>query len=307
MKLTPQDIHHKEFKRGIRGYSEEEVDVFLDNVYEEFEKLYKKTHSQDDDLHKLKEKLKTYQDMELTLQNTLLTAQKSAEEVQLNAQKEADNVLNNAKKEAKRLLTGADKQKQVVSETLTKLKSLESSFKTKIRSSLEELLRKMDKIDTEEDTILEEIEKEFASIPETEMPQVEKTPPVQVQASKVDTTKNEKASEKTDDNPETTEEEVAAEDKADATKSDIASEEEIDKFLEQEHPELENVDGNGENKGGLLGRVFKKKEQKAQEQDEPIEVIEEVVEDAANEKLAKKEKKKKKKKAKKKNTEEIKV
>ncbi len=302
MKLTPQDIHHKEFKRGIRGYSEEEVDVFLDNVYEEYEKLYKKTHSQDDDIHKLKEKLKTYQNMELTLQNTLLTAQKSAEEVQLNAQKEADNVLNNAKKEAKRLLTGADKQKQAVSETLTKLKSLEASFKTKIRSDLEELLGKMDKIDVEEDTILKEIEKEFASIPEIEMPQVEKTPPVQVQAPKVDTAKNEKASEKTDDNPESTEEDDAAA-KADATKSDIASEEEIDKFLEQEHPELENVEDNGEKKGGLLGRVFKKKEQNAQEQEEPIEVIEE----AANEKITKKEKKNKKKKAKKKNTEEIKV
>ena len=32
MKLTPLDIHHKEFRHSIRGYSEDEVDQFLDEV-----------------------------------------------------------------------------------------------------------------------------------------------------------------------------------------------------------------------------------------------------------------------------------
>ena len=41
MKLTPLDIHHKEFRHSLRGYNEEEVDQFLDQVADEFERLFK--------------------------------------------------------------------------------------------------------------------------------------------------------------------------------------------------------------------------------------------------------------------------
>ena len=41
MKLTPLDIRHKEFKRGMRGYADVEVDEFLDEVADEFERLFK--------------------------------------------------------------------------------------------------------------------------------------------------------------------------------------------------------------------------------------------------------------------------
>ena len=38
--ITPMDIENKEFKKGFRGYNEEEVDEFLDIVKEDFENLY---------------------------------------------------------------------------------------------------------------------------------------------------------------------------------------------------------------------------------------------------------------------------
>src|SRR5450756_2961812 len=41
MKLTPLDIRHKEFKRGMRGYADVEVDEFLDEVADEFERVFK--------------------------------------------------------------------------------------------------------------------------------------------------------------------------------------------------------------------------------------------------------------------------
>ena len=41
MPITPMDIHNKEFSRSFRGYNEDEVDQFLDEIVEEFERLYK--------------------------------------------------------------------------------------------------------------------------------------------------------------------------------------------------------------------------------------------------------------------------
>ena len=43
MKLTPLDIRHKEFKRGMRGYADVEVDEFLDEIADEFERLFKES------------------------------------------------------------------------------------------------------------------------------------------------------------------------------------------------------------------------------------------------------------------------
>ena len=40
MKVTPLDIRRKEFKRAVRGYADEEVDLFLDEVADEFERLH---------------------------------------------------------------------------------------------------------------------------------------------------------------------------------------------------------------------------------------------------------------------------
>ena len=39
--LTPMDIHNKEFKRGFRGYSEEDVDAFMNNIAGDYEKVYR--------------------------------------------------------------------------------------------------------------------------------------------------------------------------------------------------------------------------------------------------------------------------
>ena len=39
--LTPVDIHNQEFKRSFRGYDMEEIDDFLDQVVNDYEKLYR--------------------------------------------------------------------------------------------------------------------------------------------------------------------------------------------------------------------------------------------------------------------------
>ncbi len=37
MPLTPLDIHNKEFGRGFRGYDEDQVNEFLDQIIKDYE------------------------------------------------------------------------------------------------------------------------------------------------------------------------------------------------------------------------------------------------------------------------------
>ena len=91
MKLTPLDIRHKEFKRGMRGYADVEVDEFLDQIADEYERLFKENIDLQDRVESLEDKVAGYKRIEDTLQKTLVNAQASAEEQKQNANKQRNS------------------------------------------------------------------------------------------------------------------------------------------------------------------------------------------------------------------------
>lgn len=161
MKLTPLDIHHKEFRRTLRGYNEEQVDAFLDEVADEFERLFKENVDYKEELEQTKEKLEQYENIEQTLQNTLVTAQKSAEEVQTNARKEAELSIKDAELKAKELLQDAETEKRALKNALNKLRQTEEDFRIKLKSILESYMGMLSDIKEERDKIDKEVMEEL--------------------------------------------------------------------------------------------------------------------------------------------------
>lgn len=107
MPLTPLDIQNKEFKRGFRGYSEEEVDEFLDELTRDYEAVLGESKGLRQELAKTQEELERYRSIKDTLNNTLVTAQQSAEEVRASARKEADLIIKEAQMRAAGLIEEA--------------------------------------------------------------------------------------------------------------------------------------------------------------------------------------------------------
>ncbi|HKM39228.1 MAG TPA: DivIVA domain-containing protein [bacterium] len=101
--LTPLDIQKKEFRRRLRGYCEEEVDEFLDQILADYEMLYRQNASLKDQVSRLQEETGRYHNLEETLQNTLVLAQKAADETRANAQKEADLIQAEAEANVRQL------------------------------------------------------------------------------------------------------------------------------------------------------------------------------------------------------------
>lgn len=104
MALTPMEIHNKDFPRKFRGYDPDEVDQFLDMIVEDFEKLYKENIDIKEKYRIIKDKVDSYRSIEDTLKETLVTAQKTAEDVVSNSQKKAELILREAEAEAFRLM-----------------------------------------------------------------------------------------------------------------------------------------------------------------------------------------------------------
>lgn len=154
MKLTPLDIHHKEFGHSFKGYNEEQVDGFLDEVADEFERLFKENIDMSEKLEAANERVRNYQAIETSINATLLQAQRSAEDVVAKARTEADGVLRDAELKAKEIIHNALQRKQAVANELIRIKQAEEEFRSRYKALLEDKLRSVNEITLPDDVSL---------------------------------------------------------------------------------------------------------------------------------------------------------
>jgi cell division initiation protein len=151
MKLTPLDIHHKEFRHAVRGYNVEEVDSFLDEVADEFERLFKENIDLSEKNEAAQQQVRQYQEQEQTIRNTMISAQTSAEEIVKKAQDEATTVLRDAEMKAKEIIHNALTQKQQVQNELIRIKQAEEEFRAKFKGLLDQHAQALSEVKLPED------------------------------------------------------------------------------------------------------------------------------------------------------------
>ena len=168
MKLTPLDIHHKEFRHSIRGYSEEEVDQFLDEVADEFERLFKENIDLNEKAEALQEKVNEFEMQRQTINNTLVTAQRSADDIVVRANTEAEGIIDHANVRAKEIVNDALAQKQQVRGELLRIKQAEEEFRARYKALLESNLKAISEVELTDDVsaLLGEVEEVAEAKPE---------------------------------------------------------------------------------------------------------------------------------------------
>ncbi len=137
MKLTPLDIRHKEFARSMRGYKDIEVDEFLDDIADEFERVFNENIDYQERLEHLEEKNEQYKNIEETLKKTLVSAQQQAEEMKQNAQKESDLILRDAELKSRSILNDSYAERQKIQRSVQALKQKQEDLKYQMKSILE--------------------------------------------------------------------------------------------------------------------------------------------------------------------------
>ncbi|WP_296825927.1 DivIVA domain-containing protein [uncultured Megasphaera sp.] len=142
--LTPMDIHNKEFKRGFRGYSEEDVDAFMNNIAGDYEKVYREYCELKERCDSLQDKLTQYEKMEATMNSTLMLAQQTAENVKVSARKEAELILQEAESKKQKMLDETMMSLQNSQQEWEKLKAQTGAYRAKCRAILTSQLRLLD-------------------------------------------------------------------------------------------------------------------------------------------------------------------
>ncbi len=141
MPLTPLDIVNKEFKHGFRGYNEDDVNEFLDEVVRDYEALIKENDELKENTSGMTERLEQYRKLEATLQNTLVVAQQTAEEVKVAARKEAELIVREAEAKAEEIVRKAESRARETETQLTQLRYETEKFRAQVKSLLESQLR----------------------------------------------------------------------------------------------------------------------------------------------------------------------
>ena len=101
MPLTVKDILEKTFKRSFKGYDEDEVDKFLDQIIDEFKALQSELTSVKDELETVRENAGKVKHSEETIMNTLVSAQKTSEHIVGEAKRKAEVIITSAEATAR--------------------------------------------------------------------------------------------------------------------------------------------------------------------------------------------------------------
>jgi len=105
MRITPHDIRQQQFtSKMLKGYDPHEVDAFLDDVAEDYESVLKETALLREQMTAIEERSRGVNEREKSLQETLVTTQRLAEEMKAAARREGELIVREAELRAEKVL-----------------------------------------------------------------------------------------------------------------------------------------------------------------------------------------------------------
>ena len=149
--LTVNDIRDVKFRKtNIGGYKAEDVDNFLDEVQDSYEKLQKENLSLTQKIKILADRVSQYRKDEDSVKDALVGAQKLANSELAKAKAEAMEIIEKAQKEADSILKNANSDIKNQKETLANLKKAVREFRSDILSRYKEHLKLVNSFNAED-------------------------------------------------------------------------------------------------------------------------------------------------------------
>jgi cell division initiation protein len=138
------DIQRQTFGVRFRGFDPDEVRAFLAVVAEEVAGLQRERDEIEQQLRHLEQIVGEHREREAILKNTLLTAQKAAEDIRDNARKEAETIVKQAELQGDRLLELAQGRAHDTERSILELRAHRTGLRTDIRALITRLTHLLD-------------------------------------------------------------------------------------------------------------------------------------------------------------------
>ncbi len=148
--LLPLDIQNKIFSKSFSGYDKAEVDAFLDEILADYEVLYKESFTSREKIAHLEESLSTYKNMENTMHEAIVVAQKTAEDVTKTAEEKAEIIIDRATQKSREIIDNANNELVKIQAEYEQLQKEISIFKSKTAATFKAVLNQLQNEQTQE-------------------------------------------------------------------------------------------------------------------------------------------------------------
>jgi cell division initiation protein len=160
MKVTPLDLRQAQFKSKMRGYDPQEVAPFLADAANELEHALREIDRLKQEAARAEASMGEYREREVSLRNTLLTAQRLADQIKENAEGEAKTLIREAEARADLILQKAQARLAEVERDINEMKlrrrDVEGSLEASVASLTYalEFMRAQDQVERDEKLLL---------------------------------------------------------------------------------------------------------------------------------------------------------
>jgi len=150
MRVSPLDMRQQRFRSGMRGYDRTEVVAFLTEAADDYEHALRDNDRLRSEVNRLESLLQEHRERETNLRNTLLTAQRLADEVKDQAQAEAKLIVREAQGRADLLLQKAQVRLEEVDRDINELKLRRRDTEGSLEGAIQALYRALEFIRDQE-------------------------------------------------------------------------------------------------------------------------------------------------------------
>jgi cell division initiation protein len=144
MNVSPLDLRQQKFRRTIRGFDPVEVTSLLMAVAEDYEQALREADRLRQEVSRLEGVVTAHRDQEQNLQNTLMMAQKLAEDIKTNAELEAQRIVRDAQGRSEFLLDKTQARLEDIQREIDGLKLKRKDVEVTIESTIQALRNTMD-------------------------------------------------------------------------------------------------------------------------------------------------------------------
>ena len=144
MAITPVEVRHAQLSRGVLGYSRTATDNLLEAIAQSYEQTWWERADLRDEVERLQSELTRFRDMERLLRDTLMSAEKTAEDVRTQARREYDLLLQEARLKAREIVMEAETEREKVRSEIRSLRSARTELRSSYRSFLQAALDRLD-------------------------------------------------------------------------------------------------------------------------------------------------------------------
>ena len=144
MRIAPMDLRQQRFRTAIRGFDRTEVVAFLTEAADDYEHALREIDRLRQDFLRMEALLAEHRDRETNLRNTLLTAQRLADEVRTAADNEGKMIVREAEGRADLLLQKASFRLEEIERDITELRLRRRDVEGSLESSIQALYRALE-------------------------------------------------------------------------------------------------------------------------------------------------------------------